>query len=228
PLQRHDRPAATLRPARRHLYQGESNWARPAEYADLLPSMIRAWRAQWGQGDFPFYLVQLPNYAQPDDPTARGWAWLREAQTRALIEPATGLAVTVDSADPKLLHPQNKPIVGQRLARLAEAGVYGLTVDWSGPVFTKLEREGAALRVHFDHASAGLIAANLPPQAFEIAGEDRKFHPATAVIERDTVVVRSPQVPVPVAVRYAWTNAPEANLYNGAGLPAAPFRSDRW
>jgi sialate O-acetylesterase len=209
-------------------YQGESNWERPAEYAKLFPAMITAWRAQWGLGDLPFYFVQLPNYGQTYDPTNRIWAWLREAQTAALALPNTAMAVTIDCGDPKDIHPQNKPIVGRRLAQLAAAKVYKIPGDWTGPRFAAAVREGNAMRVTFDEVATGLTSENKPPQAFELAGADRKFYPATATIERDTVVVKSPQVPEPVAVRYAWSNIPVANLYNGAGLPAAPFRSDAW
>lgn len=209
-------------------YQGESNWDQPKEYAELLPAMITAWRAQWGLGDFPFYFVQLPNYHQPDDATNRGWAWLREAQTAALDLPNTGMVVTIDCGDPKDIHPQNKPIVGRRLAQLALAQTYRVPGDWSGPRFAGATREGALMRVRFAHADTGLIAGGKPPQSFELAGADRKFYPANAKLDRDTVVVSAPEVPEPVAVRYAWSNTPNANLFNGAGLPAAPFRSDDW
>ncbi|MCF7759354.1 MAG: sialate O-acetylesterase [Cephaloticoccus sp.] len=209
-------------------YQGESNWAQPTEYAELFPAMIRAWRAQWGLGDFPFYFVQLPNYAQPNDATGQGWALIREAQAKALALPNTDMAVTLDCGNPQDIHPQNKPIVGRRLAQIAAVNVYKITGDWRGPRFASAEREGPALRVQFDEVLTGLIAEGKPPQALELAGEDRKFYPATAVIERNTLLVKSPQVAEPVAVRYAWSNTPGANLFNGAGLPAAPFRSDNW
>lgn len=209
-------------------YQGESNWERAGEYAELFPAMISAWRAQWGLGDFPFYFVQLPNYGQTYDPTNRTWAWLREAQTTALKLPNTGMAVTIDCGDPKDIHPQNKPVVGRRLAAVALAQTYGVPGDWSGPRFAGATREGSAMRVRFTHVDTGLIAAGKPPPAFELAGADRTFYPATASIDRDTVIVKSPDVPEPVAVRYAWSNTPDANLFNGAGLPAAPFRSDDW
>jgi|UniRef100_UPI004049AC88 sialate O-acetylesterase len=209
-------------------YQGESNWERSTEYAELFPTMIRSWRAQWGQGDFPFYFVQLPDYDTPYDPTNRGWAFMREAQTPALVLPQTGMAVTVDCGDPADIHPQNKPIVGQRLARIAEAKVYRFTGDWSGPIYQSFTSEGTTLRIKFDHVDSGLISDRHPPQSFELAGEDRKFHPATAEIKGDTIIVQSPAVPHPIAVRYAWSNVPKANLYNGAGLPAVPFRSDNW
>ncbi|MCC6416571.1 MAG: sialate O-acetylesterase [Opitutaceae bacterium] len=208
-------------------YQGESDCGRPGEYAELFPAMIRAWRAQWGR-ELPFYFVQLPNYISPGDASGHEWAWLREAQTAALKLPATGMAVTIDCGDPDDIHPQNKPLVGRRLARLAESKLYGIASDWSGPRFASATREGSALRVRFTQVDTGLIAAGKPPQSFLLAGADRVFHPATAAIERDTVLVTAPQVPEPVAVRYAWSNAPVANLFNGAGLPAAPFRSDDW
>lgn len=209
-------------------YQGESNAEHHAEYAGLFTDLIRAWRAQWGQERLPFLYVQLPGYNNPFDATGKSWAWLREAQARALALPDTAMAVTIDCGDPQDIHPQNKPIVGRRLARLATARVYDLPGDWSGPQFAAAVREGRALRVTFDHVDTGLIAERLPPQSLQLAGEDRKFYAASAVIDRHTLLVSSPEVPVPVAVRYAWSNAPVANLFNGAGLPVAPFRSDDW
>jgi sialate O-acetylesterase len=209
-------------------YQGEANWPLPGEYAELFPAMIRGWRAGWGPVDFPFYFVQLANFTVTNDPTGRGWARLREAQARALALPATGMAVTVDIGDPKDIHPRNKQEVGRRLALLAKTQTYAIPGDVSGPVFAFTTPERSALRVHFDHASTGLISANQPVQSLEVAGADRKFYPATGKIERDTLLVSAREVKEPVAVRYAWSNAPVANLFNGAGLPAAPFRSDDW
>lgn len=209
-------------------YQGESNWSRPDEYAELFPAMIRAWRAQWNQGDFSFFFAQLANYIEPTDPSGRGWAWLREAQAKALSLSGTGMAVTIDIGDPIDIHPRNKQEVGRRLALLAKTQVYGISGDWSGPQFKAVHREGATLRVAFNFVSDGLTAGDKPLGAFEIAGADRIFRPATARIDRDTVVVSAPGVPEPVAVRYAWSNNPSANLFNGTGLPAAPFRSDSW
>ena len=208
--------------------QGESNWERPDEYAGLFPAMIRAWRAGWGQGDFPFFFVQAANYLVPEDPTTRAWTRLREAQARALALPATGMVVAIDIGDPHNIHPANKQEVGRRLALLAKAQVYGIPVDFSGPVFASATRESSALRVRFDQAGTGLIAANRPVQALEVAGADRKFFAATGKIERGTLLVSAREVKDPVAVRYAWSNSPAANLYNGAGLPAVPFRSDDW
>jgi sialate O-acetylesterase len=209
-------------------YQGEANWPRPEEYAGLFPAMIQAWRAGWGQGDVPFYFVQLPNYAVPEDPTHHAWARLREAQTQALLLRATDMAVTIDIGEAKNLHPANKQEVAHRLALIARAQVYGIAGDFSGPVFERATREGRALRVYFSHAATGLISYNQPVQSLELAGADRRFLPASAKIERGTLLVTAPGVKEPVAVRYAWSNAPVANLYNGAGLPAAPFRSDLW
>lgn len=209
-------------------YQGESNWARPADYAELFPAMIRAWRAQWNQGDFPFYFVQLANYVVPNDPTERGWAWLREAQSAALALPATGMVVTLDIGEAKDIHPRNKQEVGRRLALHARTQVYDLPGDARGPIFASAQREGKSLRVRFTQVADGLTAEKKPPQALEIAGADRRFYPATGRIEQGTLLVSAPEVPEPVAVRYAWSNHPGANLFNGNGLPAAPFRSDSW
>ena len=209
-------------------YQGEANAPRASEYRRLFASMITGWRALFGQGDIPFYWVQLANFDTPNDTTHRTWAWLREAQTQTLALPATGQAVTIDIGDAKDIHPRNKQEVGRRLAMIARTLTYGIPGDFSGPVYTRAIQRGHALLVTFRCADTGLIAAGKPLQSFEVAGPDRVFHPATATIVGDSLFVSSPQVPAPVAVRYAWSNAPEANLYNGAGLPAGPFRSDSW
>ena len=208
-------------------YQGESNADRPAEYHALFGAMITAWRAHFGQGDFPFYWVNLANYKIPPDPTDAAWAFLREAQTKTLAVPNTGQTLAIDLGSPIDIHPTNKQDVGRRLALLAKNRVYGVTVDDTGPTFADAGREGAALRVRFTHAS-GLNSHDKPTQSLEIAGADKIFHAATAKIERETLLVSSPAVKEPVAVRYAWRNAPVANLFNGAGLPAVPFRSDSW
>jgi sialate O-acetylesterase len=209
-------------------YQGESNAEAASEYHRLFAAMITDWREQFGQGDIPFYWVQLANYRYPRDPTGKKWAFLREAQAQALSLPATGQAVSIDVGDPDNIHPRNKQEVGRRLALIARANVYGIAGDFSGPVFAGANIEGGTMRVRFKFADNGLTAAGRPLQSFELAGADRRFHPALASIAGDSVVVRSAEVPAPVAVRYAWSNAPEANLFNGSGLPAAPFRSDSW
>lgn len=208
-------------------YQGESNAGRAGEYHALFAAMIRAWRAHFGQGELPFYWVQLANYKVPEDPSGISYAQLREAQTKTLALPHTGQALAIDIGNPDDIHPTNKQEVGRRLARLAKHRIYGFVGDDTGPTFAGLAREGGALRVKFAHAE-GLVAHDKPVQALEIAGANRVFHPAVARIERDTLLVSAPAVKEPVAVRYAWRNAPEANLYNSTGLPAVPFRSDDW
>lgn len=205
-------------------YQGESNAGQAARYADLFPAMINGWRAKFAQGDFPFYWVQLANYQSP---TATEWAFLREAQTKTLALPATGQAVILDIGDVRDIHPRNKKDVGRRLARLALARDYGVKIIDSGPVFQKAEREGAGFRVTFE-SFGGLRAPLNELGGFELAGEDKTFKPAAATIEKNTVLVTSPEVHEPVAVRYAWRNAPLAGLFNNEGLPAVPFRSDDW
>lgn len=208
-------------------YQGEANVGRHGLYAELFPAMIAAWRATWPLGDFPFLFVQLPNFADRD-PAGRAWAQLREAQTAALHLPAVGMAVRIDGDEPADLHPQDKRPVGERLARIALHQVYDQrNVAWSGPKLQAIERTGASLRVRFT-LGEGLCSTSPEVGAFEIAGDDRVFHPATATIDGASVVVRAAAVPAPVAVRYAYTNAPAATLVNAAGLPAAPFRSDEW
>jgi len=209
-------------------YQGESNTDHATEYRALFATMIRTWRAHLGQGDVPFYWVQLANFKATYETVPDLWAQLRETQTQTLALPGTGQAVTIDVGNPDDIHPTNKQEVGRRLALLAENRVYGFAGEDSGPVFASATREGAALRIRFTHAGDGLIARDKPVQSLEVAGADRKFFPATAKIEHDTLLVSAPQVREPVAVRYAWGNSPVANLYNGAGLPAGPFRSDRW
>jgi sialate O-acetylesterase len=209
-------------------YQGESNVGRHVEYAELLPLMIQSWRAAWPLGDFPFLVVQLPNYTDNGKATDRAWALLREAQMSAQHVPAVGVAVIIDNDEPDNLHPHNKRPVGERLALIARHRVYNEgTLEWTGPVLQDVVREGAALRVRFSYA-AGLRSRTPEVTGFEIAGADRVFHPATARIEGMAVVVRSPAVAEPVAVRYAFINAPAASLVNAAGLPAAPFRTDDW
>ncbi|HVU17355.1 MAG TPA: sialate O-acetylesterase [Candidatus Didemnitutus sp.] len=206
-------------------YQGESNVPRAGEYAELLALMIRDWRARWGGAERPFLIVQLPNFSN-GHPEGRDWAKFREAQTRALALPNVTLAVNIDVGDANDLHPPNKRPVGERLALIAENQVYGRAGEWTGPVFQSATRSGAGMRVRFSHAAD--LVFHGQPTAFEVAGADHVFHVATARIDDRSVQVESPEVPEPVAVRYAWTNSPVASLFNGAGLPAAPFRSDDW
>jgi sialate O-acetylesterase len=176
----------------------------------------------------PFLFVQLANYMAPQtEPVESGWAGLREAQTMALREPHTGMAVTIDIGEEKDIHPKNKQDVGRRLAFAALAQVYGLPVMPSGPLYLSHHVEGAALRVNFNHAEGGLRSSDGESlKAFAIAGVDGKFEWAEAVIDGGTVVVRCNRVREPVAVRYAWANNPPANLCGSSGLPASPFRTD--
>jgi sialate O-acetylesterase len=201
-------------------YQGESNADRPEQYRTLFPAMIRDWRARWG-ADFPFYFVQLANY------NANGrWPELREAQTMTLALPHTGMAVITDIGEALDIHPRNKQDVGLRLALAALHDAYGHDVVPSGPLFAGCTVEGDAVRVRFTHA--GGLTARGPLDGFVLASTDRVFHPATACLDGDTVVVTSAAVPAPVAVRYAWEDNPPCPLCNAAGLPASPFRSDDW
>lgn len=205
-------------------YQGESNAARADEYHQLFTMLINSWRIEFAQGDIPFYWVQLPNYRARDE-SNMSWAFLREAQTQTLALPATGQAVTIDIGNPDYIHPGNKQEVGRRLALLALVKAYGVTEECSGPEFARAEREGVSVRVHFSHAGGGLTSDDETLHAFELAGPDHVFLPATAALDSETVVVRALRVPEPKWVRYAWQNSPHARLHNGAGLPAGPFRS---
>lgn len=213
-------------------YQGESNAWEAYRYRKLFPAMIQGWRRAWGQGDFPFLFVQLANFGQPPGPSGPGdstWAELREAQLMALAVPNTGMAVTVDIGEGQDIHPRNKQEVGRRLALLAGTLVYGWKGESSGPRYQSMSIEGGAIRLRFTHVGRGLVAAwGDKLQGFAVAGSDRRFLWADAAIAGDTVVVSSPQVPQPVAVRYAWGDDPPCNLYNLEGLPASPFRTDDW
>jgi sialate O-acetylesterase len=208
-------------------YQGESNAGRAAEYGLLLKELVTSWRADFRAPEAPFYVVQLANF-DGDNPLATDWALLRDQQASILDLPGTGLAVTIDIGEKKDIHPKNKQEVGRRLALIARAQVYGQSVDYLGPTFDGAAREGNAMRIRFKNTAGALTARERPLTGFEVAGADRVFFPAGASIRRDTVLVSSPKVPEPVAVRYAWRNSPDANLYSGAGLPAVPFRTDNW
>jgi sialate O-acetylesterase len=207
-------------------YQGEANAgggaAGAADYTDLQSRMIAGWRQAWSIGDFPFYFVQLPNYSNDS------WAFFREGQASILKVPNTGMAVTIDIGDAANIHPKNKQEAGRRLALIALANVYLQPVVFQGPQFAKAEAAGAVLKIYFQHTDGGLLAQAGALKSFTITGADKKWHPADATIAGDTVMVSSRKVPVPVAVRYDWAGNPDGNLYNGAGLPTMPFRTDRW
>lgn len=208
-------------------YQGEENAPRYDEYRKLFPAMIREWRAKFQQGDIPFYFVQLANMNRSNDPTGMQWAFQREAQMQGLTLPNTGVAVAIDLGEDNNIHPTNKQDVGRRLALNALARDYGVEIEYSGPVFAGLDREGSALRVRFTHAT-GLHAATQPVPEFEIAGADLQFVAADAVIEGETVRLSAAMIADPRYVRYAWRNNPARSLYNAAGLPASPFRTGVW
>lgn len=211
-------------------YQGESNADRAYQYRTLFPTMIRDWRRAWRLGDFPFLFVQLANFmdAKPE-PAEDAWAELREAQMMTLSLPKTGMAVTIDIGDAKDIHPRNKQDVGFRLALAALKMEYGQDVIHSGPLYKSMKVEGNKVRIRFTNVGGGLVAQGGGPlRGFAVAGADRKFVWANAEIDGDTVVVWSERVPKPAAVRYAWASNPVCNLYNAAGLPASPFRTDDW
>lgn len=211
-------------------YQGESNAGKAYQYRTLLPTMIRDWRSRWGEGDFPFLIVQLANFnPQKSEPGDDDWAELREAQLMTAQHlPHAGLAVAIDIGDAKDIHPKNKQEVGRRLALSALAKVYGQKTEYSGPVYRRMERQGSTLRLTFDHAEGGLVSKPGAIPSFAVAGADRKWYWAEEKIEGDTVILSSPQVPEPVAARYGWAVNPVCDLYNQAGLPASPFRTDDW
>jgi len=212
-------------------YQGESNTSDPRLYRTLFPAMIDAWRKDWNEGNFPFLYVQLSSFLERHPaPTESRWAELREAQSQALSTPKTGMAVTIDTGEERNMHPADKQDVAHRLVLVAENDVYGKSgVTASGPVFAGMAIEDGKAVLSFTHEVGGLVARNgAPLKGFEIAGEDRKFVWADAEIHGDKVIVRSKDVPKPVAVRYAWADMPECDLANLARLPAAPFRTDNW
>jgi len=211
-------------------YQGESNADQPTLYNTLFPTLIRDWRQKWGQGQFPFLYVQLPNFHEASDlPTDSDWALIREAQANVLKLTRTGMVTTIDLGDAKTIHPKNKRDVGIRLASLALSKEYGKHVIWSGPAFQYMIKSGESIRAYFQHTEDGLRTLDgKPPVGFAIAGEDRKFYWANARIEGISVVLSCPEVPNPVAVRYAWADNPIINLVNSANLPTTPFRTDSW
>lgn len=208
-------------------YQGESNAGRAWQYRSLFPAMIQNWRDDWKQGDFPFLYVQLAPFMKiVNEPSESAWAELREAQLLTLKQPNTAMAVITDLGDEKDIHPRRKEPVGQRLALAALGRVYGRKIVYSGPIYESMKVEGNQAILRFQHTGSGLIVKGDRLTGFTIAGEDRKFVNADAVIVEDRVVVSSPSVSRPVAVRFGWANYPLVNLYNKEGLPASPFRTD--
>ena len=231
-------------------YQGESNAGRAVQYRKLFPAMITDWRTLWNQGPFPFYFCQLANFMAKDtNPVESAWAELREAQTMTLSLPHTGQAVLIDIGEAADIHPRNKQEAGRRLALVSLSQTYGKPLEFSGPVYKSMNVKGDRIHVTFKNTVGGLVAGAIPDtyqpksssseknplvrnspasqlEGFIICGDDRKWVWADAVIRENTVVVSSPRVAKPVAVRYAWANNPTCNLYNKVGLPAGPFRTD--
>lgn len=208
-------------------YQGESNVSRAQQYAKLFPALIADWRRAWGQGEFPFLYVQLAPYRYDrKDPAELPELW--EAQLKTLALPGTGMVVTTDIGNVKDIHPQNKQEVGRRLGLWALGTVYEREIVHSGPLYDSYRIEDNKIRIQFKHVDGGLVARDGELTHFTIAGEDEEFVPARAAIDGETIVVSSDQVPTPVAVRFAWRDDAEPNLFNEAGLPASPFRTDHW
>ena len=221
-------------------YQGEANASSEEEalrYRRLFPTMILSWRQAWAQGglegddspDFPFLFVQLANFrARYDRPVDSLWAVLRESQMQTLELPRTGMAVAIDVGEADNIHPKNKQEVGRRLGLAALAQVYYIDMEYSGPLFSGAQEEDGKMRLSFRNSDGLKAADGGPIKGFAVAGEDRVFHWADVEIDGDHVLVSSPKISKPVAVRYGWQDNPEVNLVNSAGLPASPFRSDDW
>ncbi|MGA2229325.1 MAG: sialate O-acetylesterase [Tepidisphaeraceae bacterium] len=208
-------------------YQGESICGGQAG-VDLYPhvqaALIQDWRARWGEGDFPFFIVQLPGQKNLSNNPL-----VREGQAAVLSLPNTEMAVTIDIGEANNVHPHNKEPLGDRLTRIALAKTYGRDIEYSGPRYESMTIEGSAVRIKFSHLGGGLVAKGGALKWFQIAGADQKFVDADAQIDGDTIRVTAASVPSPQAVRYAWDDFPDGcNLYNAADLPAAPFRTDHW
>ncbi|MBN1302575.1 MAG: beta galactosidase jelly roll domain-containing protein [Melioribacteraceae bacterium] len=211
-------------------YQGESDAGRPEKYREMFPAMISDWRMNWGQGDFPFLFVQLPNFMSPrSEPSESNWAMTREVQLNTLSVTNTGMAVTIDIGEWNDIHPLNKKDVGKRLALAAYKIAYGEDdIVYSGPIYKSMKVEGNKIIISFSNTGSGLFIKNGNElKEFAICGDEKKFVWANAKIKDDKVIVWSDDIPNPVAVRYAWADNPEgANLFNREGLPASPFRTD--
>ncbi len=211
-------------------YQGEANASPNGLYDLTLPLMIKDWRTRWNQGDFPFAWVQLPGCmkAQEKPVEDSGWACIREFMLKSLSVPNTGMAITIDVGEAGNIHPINKQEVGKRLAMWALAKVYGQNCASSGPLPSGHEIKGSEIICSFKNTDGGLLAREGELKGFAIAGADKNWVKGSAKIDGDKVIVSSPEVKEPKAVRYAWASNPECNLFNGAGIPASPFRTDDW
>jgi sialate O-acetylesterase len=206
-------------------YQGETNSARARAplYQQVFSTLIADWRQHWREGEFPFLFTQISSFTSD---ATEDWPIVREAQRRTLSVAKTAMAVTIDVGDPDNVHPADKQTVGLRLALAARALAYHEDIEYSGPLFQQTSVEEGAVRVWFTHVDGGLVAKGGPLAGFEIAGDDRRFVPATARIDGDSVLVGNSQIDKPQLVRYGWQNAPAVNLFNSAGLPASPFTSE--
>jgi len=212
-------------------YQGEQNSPRGFQYRRILPVMIADWRKLFGQGDFPFYIVSLPAFKPRSATPVSGDEWTETRESQALTAasvPNSCLAVTIDTGDADNIHAKDKQPVGERLALCALANQYRKKVVASGPTLKSVDRRHGEIRLHFAHTDGGLVVKGTKLEEFAIAGEDRKWYWADARIKGKTILVSSPSVPNPKEVRYAWQSNPTATLFNGAGLPAGPFRTDTW
>lgn len=213
-------------------YQGENSGRKGFAklYEKQLPLLIEDWRERWGQGEFPFAWVQLANYrsfTNSPSPVSH-WATVREGMLKSLAVTNTGMAIAIDVGEADNIHPKNKQAVGHRLGLWALAQVYGEKIPFSGPLPAGYKISGDEIILSFKHTDGGLVAKDGDLRGFVIAGADKQWHWAMARIKGEQVVVLSPEVKSPVAVRYAWADNPKCNLYNGAGLPASPFRTDDW
>jgi sialate O-acetylesterase len=211
-------------------YQGEADDSAAYHYRKLFPMLITDWRQRWNQGNLPFLYVQLANYKKTKAlPSGSEWAELREAQTLTLSQPNTGMACIIDIGDGNNIHPANKQEVGRRMALIADKLVYNKDCIASGPMFKGFKIQGNRVRISFINTGSGLSTKNGKEiTGFSIAGNDKQFYWAKAIIEGNEIVVYSDSVPAPVAARYAWADNPVCNLINSEGLPAFPFRTDNW
>jgi sialate O-acetylesterase len=213
-------------------YQGETNISRSYQYQTTFPLLINDWRKKWNGSIFPFYYVQLATFnSEGDSNTGCDWAELREAQTKTLQLPNTGMVVTTDVGNPNDIHPRNKQTVGKRLASIAFNNLYHIPMICSGPMYKLMVINDDQIIVYFDDIGGGLMTTDLQGNinGFEIAGKDQVFHKANAIIENDKIVISTKDINAPMHIRYSWMgDASKSNLFNKEGFPAVPFRTDDW
>lgn len=217
-------------------YQGETNFTNSDEYAERFSAMVKEWRSLWQQGNFPFYYTQIApfdyrlHHRYDANVVKHNSAYLREAQLKAMdLIPNSGMAVLMDVGEEKSIHPKNKKKVGERLAFWALGKTYGIEgIAYKSPTFKDITIEGSTVTLPFDNVPNGLTSFGKEIILFEIAGEDKKFYPADANLKSKSVVISSVKVPKPVAVRYAFKNFADAELFNTEGIPVSSFRTDEW